>query len=262
MSRKALLLCPIGLSPPVVTEFYRYVREETEYYPKVVVLIGTREERVIGGMELSKYAIWSLDRKVEVIKYIVDYSDVYDVESTRDFMNTVFRGIIDGLKIDRDQDILINVAGGRKTMVVIATLSSMFIKPSRVYHVINRNVKVLNEKLEALSNRIIELGRIRSEAEKWEYFRRYRDEFMDLMYPPREDISVIEIPLLPYPGRYIELVARIVEKPVRVMDLEGYEEYIDALVEAGYIDISVRDGVEYVSPSDKLRLFREILVKI
>jgi len=259
--KKALIFSPIGLSPPVATEFYRYVREDTNYYPYRIILVGTREDRVIGGMEIIKYAIKEIDKKADIWNIYLDYTDVADQESAKDFMRIIFENLVRGIQDNPDSEILINIAGGRKSMVVISTILSLFIRPSKVYHVINRNIQILNEKLEALESLIKKFGEVDEDTRK-ELFKRYYDEIMDLMYPPKEDISIIEIPLLPYPKKYSEVIVRILEKPRKLGELKNYMEYIDELLDSKLLKIERIGGIDYITPTEALEIYKNILVRI
>ena len=254
------MVCPVGLSPPVVTEFFKYLREKTEYYPFKFILIGTKNEMVRGGIKIIKYSIWEVDKKIDIREVYVDYDDVDSQDAATDFISKLGNTLIDGLKDDPNARILINIAGGRKSMVVISTLIAQLIRPSRVYHVIHKDIKLYNEKLKRMENKIKLISRL-SGDESYNFFKKYYNEFMELMYPPIEDLSIMEIPLLPYPRKMIEVLIRVLKNPVEEDKLDLNKEEIDELISAGIIERRKLDDRIFIYPTKSLKMLENIIIK-
>jgi hypothetical protein len=201
------------------------------------------DDLVLGGMEIIDRAVKYIDPKVRIRRLIVNYPDIYDEESSRDFLKTVFTTLVNMVNSEDTDEIFINIAGGRKTMVVICTLTAMFIRPSRVFHVINKRVALYNDMLVRLENKIRMFSMMKTENEKNEYFSKHRDEFLRLLYPPLKDLSVIEIPLIPYPRDYIEVLVKVLEGSLSPEDVDKYRMYLSELERSGLIEKRrVREG--------------------
>ncbi len=198
----ATLVAPLGLSPPVVTEFVQWLMLNGADLRRVV-LMATREKDVLAGAKLVEVALRSRYPSLEVSEVLLDYQDVDDQDKAFDFLERVIE-VLEPLRAAGKTYLLIS--GGRKVMSVSLALVSQFL-PGEVYHVVMRDIKVINLKLEQLRAKIEELY----ESEDPLSYYRANEDLEELMFPALSEYEVIRLPTIPYPDHVLSEVKRALE---------------------------------------------------
>ncbi|MEM0268650.1 MAG: CRISPR-associated ring nuclease [Candidatus Korarchaeum sp.] len=197
----ATVIAPLGLSPPVVTEFVQWLELEG-IDVRDVILIETSERDVLAGAKLVKVALQLRYPRLRVGEVLLDYPDVDNQERAFDFMEKLVE-LVGSLERKR---VYLLISGGRKVMSVALALVSQFF-PSEVYHVVARDVKIANMELERLRPRVLELY----ESEDPLSYYEADEDLKRLMFPPASEYDVIRLPTIPYPDQVLSEVKRALE---------------------------------------------------
>lgn len=233
----------LGTTPQVVTEFVDYLyRTYSLRNVDEIICIGTSDKEVKGNFELIKTSL--MDRfKFRRIRYVeLPFSDPVKKE---DFYETV-KTILQNAK---GINSYYNISGGRKNMVVAAYLSAMLTN-SKVFHIINKEVKSYNVEFEMIKDKIQE---VISDSKK---YSEYKDEIERVLYPDPSTYEVIELPVIPISSFYIDLIKRIlssresdIESISGVMKIskEDIEKLIDDLNKSGIIQ-KLRGNKIHITP--------------
>ncbi|MCS7103187.1 MAG: CRISPR-associated ring nuclease [Candidatus Korarchaeum sp.] len=219
------VVAPLGLSPPVVTEFVQWL-ESNGIDIDSIVLVETNEVEVLAGAKLVKVALELRYPRLKVKELILGYPDVDDQERALDFLKEVSE-IVGSL---RPKKVYLLISGGRKAMSVAVALISQFF-PSEVYHVVSKNVKIVNLELERLRAKINELY----ESEDPQAYYRANEDLEKLMFPNLGDYKVIRIPTIPYPDQVLSEVRRALEG-TKVKDLSF--NIVPLLSEVGLVQLA------------------------
>jgi len=190
----------LGMSPPVITAFVKAFEGIRD-----VVVLTTKSEAVKQGFELVRVAMKMRYPDVRVHERELPFEDVTTTEENFQFMGIAARII----KVQREKygskRIYLNVSGGRKNMGITLSLLGQLMGVDGVFHVLTRDVGVVNVQLESLRKEIEELYNAESEEEKIEIYRRSERYFSSLMFP---DAEIVRIPTIPFPEYYVERIAR------------------------------------------------------
>ena len=197
MKRECIIICPLGLSPPIVTEFLDYTCEVLGYNVKRIFLIATKEEGIIKSVKFTEAAIKSKYPKIKVDVDYIDYADINTEDAVINYMKLILRKLrILRNKYD-DIDIFVNIAGGRKTMVMLTALAATLIGIPHIYHVIASDIKVFNENLERIRCDISEISKLDNLDKRVKEYISRKDKLDPIMYPPKESYKVIQLPIVP-----------------------------------------------------------------
>jgi len=202
---KSGVLAPLGTSPPVVTELLEYLFSLGERVLDVTVLI-TANSLVKVGAPLVKAAVGDRYPWVRVHVKSLPFSDVGSLEEYERFVVGAAGIMRDEFVEHRVSRLLINLAGGRKNMSSSLTLLAQLFDVASVFHIVHRDVKAFNAYLERVRRTIENVAE--AEDPKAEYAK-HREELEPLMYPPPEDYTVIEMPVMPIPRSMIRALARL-----------------------------------------------------
>ena len=144
-----------------------------------------------------------------------------------------------------------------KSMVVVSTLLSMFFRPTRVFHVVHRDISTVNPQLNNIMN-ILEM--IYSEKDirrKDEIYRRYRDRILRVILPPKDDYEVIELGLPLFPSLYTGFIRDILSgRAPKPDDKSRFFDYFTALKAADFVEED--DG--WIKPTDRLKTLKNIFL--
>jgi len=214
---KTAVIAPLGLSPPVVTAFVEGIGEKVSD----LVVLTTENEDVKAGYELIRIGMKIKYPKTRLHEEVLPFEDVNTTEDNLKFMSICAQII----KEERDkfgcERILLNVAGGRKNMCITLSLLGQIMAVDGVFHVVSREVKVVNQLLESLREDIRRIYKAEGEEEKIRIYKEKERYFNSLLFPDRRDYEIIRIPTLPYPRDYL---ARIVANVLQSIDSLSTEE--------------------------------------
>lgn len=214
---KTAVIAPLGLSPPVVTAFVEGIGEKVSD----LVVLTTENEDVKAGYELIRIGMKIKYPKTRLHEEVLPFEDVNTTEDNLKFMSICAKII----KEERDkfgcERILLNVAGGRKNMCITLSLLGQIMAVDGVFHVVSREVKVVNQLLESLREDIKRIYKAEGEEEKIRIYKEKERYFNSLLFPDRRDYEIIRIPTLPYPRDYL---ARIVANVLQSIDSLSTEE--------------------------------------
>jgi len=133
----ATLIASLGTSPMVVTETVDELKKQGRNVDRVVVLT-TRDPRV----EISYYAL-ALDFKwnysgIELERVELPFSDIRSQRDHDEFVR-IAKDVIRG-ELEKGRDVIVSVAGGRKTMGVGLYKAGIEVGVREFYHVIAEEV--------------------------------------------------------------------------------------------------------------------------
>lgn len=208
------ILATMGASPPVISELVDYL-ERTGVNVSKLVLLSTRE--VLSNSWFAGAAVRSRYKDVYVDVVRLGMDDVDSEEKMYKFMEDV----IDAFNRLRDYRIYLNVAGGRKEMGIILTIFGSLVGVSGIYHVITKDVKIWNVKLERLRDEIEVFGDDIPFEEKVNLYLGKRDVYDEVMFPPPSEYNVLSIPIIPYPRGVLESIKKI----LNVKTVSGVQAY-------------------------------------
>uniref|UniRef100_A0A7C4WIY1 CRISPR-associated protein Csx14 n=1 Tax=Geoglobus ahangari TaxID=113653 RepID=A0A7C4WIY1_9EURY len=214
---KTAVIAPLGFSPPVITSFLVGIGEKISD----LVLLTTENEEVKAGFELIRIGMSFRFPQTRIHEVVLPFEDVSTTEENLEFMSIcakVIREEREKYKCDR---ILLNVAGGRKNMCITLSLLGQLMAVDGVYHVVSRDVKVVNQLLESLREDIRRIYATESYEEKLRIYREKERYFNNLLFPSPNEFEIVRIPTLPYPKEYLQ---RILVNLVQNLDALTLEE--------------------------------------
>ena len=195
---KSCLLNPIGTSPMIVTELYRYLRN-VDPSLKDVIIIHTKNREVIQG---SKAAVASLLTHYEDVRVQLKELKTDDIENSDElyaFLETVIDIMIeerDKYKVDR---FYLNASGGRKIQTIALSIFAGILGISEVYNVIDKNVSNFNEYWELVKMNINEFEDANDPSRLKELYNKKRQEYDDLFYPDPNVLNFLKVPVVIMP---------------------------------------------------------------
>jgi len=196
---KTAVISPIGLSPPVITEFIDGIGEPVSD----VILFTTAHSQVTAGANLVRAGLAAKYHWIRVHQEELPYDDIVTDEQNFHFMkhaSAVFKEERDRYHCDR---IYLNVAGGRKNMCISLALLGQLLAADGVFHVVNTNVDIINQRLEKNRRLIARFGESTNHEDHLAIYEENRSELDSLLFPPRQSYQILRIPTLPYPADYL-----------------------------------------------------------
>ena len=247
MSRvKSSIVATLGVSPPVITEFLEYMIKLDEDITDMTILY-TSEVEVRESFKLAECAVRDRYPRVRVHGKMMSPPDITSTEDVYSFLDFGAKVLRDELVEHRVQRIYLNLSGGRKSMAVVLAILAQFFPVSGAYLVVARDVKTFNQNLERIRHEMAELAR---SPDPLEYYRARRELFEPVMYPPREEYEVVEIPAIPYPPATLR---KLLEIEAGEADLP--EELLERLKAVSLVSVTRRR----IYPTDNLRRVLRIL---
>lgn len=233
---RASAVTPMGLSPPVATEFARYLIESERAPLTDLTLIGTREPAVRASVLLASEALKSRYGRLRVHEAWLESDDIASREALEEYALTVAKVLAEQRAKHGANQVHVCISGGRKEAGVILYLLSQLAAVSSVIHVVMKDVQLYNVELEKVKDKL--LG-ILDAPNKAEYYARYKEEFDRVMYPPLSAYEAIKIPLLPYPSAVAFSIKRLLLKGKASMkELKLPTELLNSMALTGLIHVS------------------------
>jgi CRISPR-associated protein Csx14 len=195
---KTSVIAPLGLSPPVITAFIEHIGEISD-----VVILTTENEKIKHGFELIRIGSKLKYPRVRIHEVKLPFEDVYTTEQNLQFMAIAAKTIKDERETHKCDRVLLNIAGGRKNMCITLTLLGQILGVDGVYHVITKDVAIVNQRLESLREEIKRIYEARNDEEKVKVYREKERYFNGLLFPSKYEYEVVRIPTLPYPSSYL-----------------------------------------------------------
>ncbi|RLI78832.1 CRISPR-associated protein Csx14 [Archaeoglobales archaeon] len=203
---KTSVIAPLGLSPPVITAFIKGIAEPIND----VVVLTTDNEEVKKGYELVKIGLKIKYPRIRIHEIKLPFDDVYTTEQNLRFMAIAARTIKEEREVHRCDRIFLNIAGGRKNMCITLSLLGQLMGVDGVFHVVTKDVAIVNQMLESLREDIKRIYEAKDEEEKIKIYREKERYFNSLLFPAKSEYEIIRIPTLPYPADYlIKLVTAV-----------------------------------------------------
>ncbi|TDA27473.1 MAG: CRISPR-associated protein Csx14 [Archaeoglobi archaeon] len=213
---KTAVIAPLGLSPPVVTSFLIGIGEKVTD----LVLLTTESMDVRAGFELIKIGMSLKFPQTRVHEVVLPFEDVSTTEDNLKFMAICSKVIREEREKYGCEKILLNVAGGRKNMCITLSLLGQIMAVDGVYHVVSRDVKVVNQLLENLREDIRKIYDAKSDEEKLRIYREKERFFNSLLFPSPNEFEIVRIPTLPYPRDYLQRILVSLLQNMEALSLE------------------------------------------
>lgn len=195
---KSCLLNPIGTSPMIVTELYRYLRNVDQSLNDVII-IHTKNSEVIHGAKAAVASLLTNYDNVRVQLKELKTDDIENSEELNAFLETVIDLMIkerDEYKVDR---FYLNVSGGRKIQTIALSIFAGILGISEVYNVIDKNVKNYNERWELVKMDIYEFENANDPTTLKAIYNKKRVEYDELFYPDPNILNFLKVPVLIMP---------------------------------------------------------------
>jgi len=199
---KTAVIAPLGLSPPVITSFLVGIGEKITD----LVLLTTENETVKAGFELIRVGMSLRFPQTRIHEVVLPFEDVGTTEENLKFMSICAKVIREEREKYGCDRILLNVAGGRKNMCITLSLLGQLMAVDGVYHVVSKEVKVVNQLLESLREDISRLYSARTDEERLEIYKEKEKYFNSLLFPHLSEFEIVRIPTLPYPREYFQRI--------------------------------------------------------
>lgn len=225
---KTAVIAPIGLSPPVVTEFIDGIGEPVSD----VVLFTTSHPQVVAGANLARAALRTKFSWIRVHLNMLPFDDIATSEQNFHFMKVASSVIRREREKHHCDKIFLNVAGGRKNMCITLSLISQIMATDGVFHVINSNVDIINQRLEQSRGIISRFAQSEDISDHLALYAEHRERLEPIVFPDRQSYEIIRIPTLPYPGDYLGYLIQGMRE--RGAGLTGEDK--DLLVRHGLMD--------------------------
>jgi len=257
----------LGRTPAVATQFLSYLIDVANHDIGYLFLISTSDPIVYGGAKLVKKSIENRygDLIVNILK--TEAPDIDSEANLDSYINSLMGGLKNSiLSSYREVDLIhLCVAGGRKNMAIISTIYSMIVRPVILYHIINVRVDVTRNQMEGLEDYLVKLAKTEDPSREDEIYNvlvesrnRYGESIDDILYPPRNDVKVIEMYIPPYPRDYMDFIRYILSKPegYRVDDLKEIFRAADTYISSLVISKLVEIDSGYIKPTRNLLRFK------
>jgi CRISPR-associated protein Csx14 len=247
---KTSLITTLGTSPPVVTEFVRYMQEAEKTNATDLTIVTTQEKKVLEGLELVKQAI--KDRYPNLRQHIktLPIKDVATEEENYTFMKFMAQLLTEQQTIHRVDSTHLSLAGGRKDMSITAALLAQYLGVNGIYHIVMPNIDLVNMELEQLRPKITELA---NSQDKQAYYQQHKNIFEPLLYPPFHQYRVIKIPIIPYPKTILRKIHQLLAKPKTEKPPTGIPiDVIDGMAAAGLIRVTSKGTIYTLEHGQKI----------
>jgi len=196
---KTAVIAPLGMSPPVITAFVDGIGEQVTD----LVVMFTDNDEIKAGLELIKIGMYLKHSKTRIHEVLIPFEDVQTTEENLRFMSIAARVIREEREKYCCERILLNVAGGRKNMCITLSLLGQLMGVDGVFHVVSKEVSVVNQQLESLREDIRRIYLAKSKDEKIRIYNEKERYFNSLLFPAKSYYRILRIPTLPYPKSYL-----------------------------------------------------------
>jgi len=158
--------------------------------------------------------------QTRVHEVVLPFEDISTTEENLKFMSICAKVIKEERERYGCDRILLNVAGGRKNMCITLSLLGQLMAVDGVYHVVSRDVKVVNQLLEYLREDIRKIYDAKSDEEKLKIYREKERFFNSLLFPSPNEFEIVRIPTLPYPRDYLQRILVSLLQNMEALSLE------------------------------------------
>ena len=235
------VVAPMGLTPPVVTEFVQYVEDGLGQRVGRLVVVSTQEEEVRRGAKLVEVAVARRYPHIKFVEKVLPYRDVDSEESSYGTAKFFAELLANERSLPRVGAVYLCVAGGRKNEALVASLVAQMIGVSGIFHVVAKDVGLFNIKLERIRKDIEEFY---ESSDKRSFYEQRAELFDDVMFPPLSEYSVIKIPCIPYPQSVLSDVLYLLSTPRRALrEVSAGFDVVQGLAAMGLIRIRRRSIV-------------------
>ena len=195
---KSCLINPIGTSPMIVTELYKYLRN-TDNSLRDVVIFHTRSSDVIRG---SKVAAASLLYHYDSIRVHLEELKSDDIKNSSE-LNGFLETVIDSMLEERDkynvERFYLNATGGRKIQTIALSIFAGVLGISEVYNIVDVNIKNVNEYWEVTKSKTEEFDGCTDTEDLKSVYKKYEEEFDELFYPDPNVLNFMKVPVILMP---------------------------------------------------------------
>lgn len=231
---KASLVAPVGTTPPAVTEVLEHlVRTERERITDLVLLVSA-SELVRESAELVYSAVEVNHPKTRVHREDLDLPDTARVEQQGRFL-ALAASILRAQRVDHKVDrVYLNLAGGRKNMVLSLYLLGQLFAADAMFHVVCPDIDLFNDELERRRHEIKEHFMA---DDLTAYYLENREVFDSLLFPPPEKYEVMRIPFLPFPPHVLSPLGTVLKRdiPTPIAEVDVPQEYLRLLERCGLV---------------------------
>ncbi|HOV68574.1 MAG TPA: CRISPR-associated protein Csx14, partial [Methanoregulaceae archaeon] len=224
---KTAVLAPIGMSPPVITEFLDAINEPVSD----LVLFATEHPHVRAGVRFVQAGLATRYPWLRVHVEVLPFEDIASNDENFAFMSRAARMIRREREVYHCDRVYLNVAGGRKNMCISLCLLGQLMVVDGVFHLVSHNVSWINERLERFRHDIELFADVPDHEARILFEQRKRD-YEALLFPDRSTYELIRIPTLPYPSDYLGYLVRGMEEGTA--GLTGDDR--DMLIQHGLIE--------------------------
>ncbi len=197
---KTAVVAPLGMSPPVVSAFVDGIGEPISD----LVLITTNNPIVRAGARLLTTGLARRYPWLRVHIDLLPWDDIATGEQNFSFMSRAARIFREEREVHHCDTIYLNVSGGRKNMCMTLSLVGQILQADGVFHVVNHDISVINERLERFRSEIMAFGDADDPESCEQLYRQHEADFDHLLFPDRRTYEIIRIPTLPYPSDYLQ----------------------------------------------------------
>jgi CRISPR-associated protein Csx14 len=206
---KTAVIAPLGMSPPVVSTFIDGLDEPVSD----LVLLTTNNASVRAGARLLTTGLARRYPWLRVHTEMLPWDDIATEEQNFKFMSIAAKIFRKERDIHHCDAIYLNVSGGRKNMCMTLSLIGQILQADGVYHIVNRDISVINERLERFRSEIMGFADADDPQELEKLYEMHEADFDHLLFPDRRTYEIIRIPTLPYPVDYLQyLVEGMLER--------------------------------------------------
>jgi len=204
---KTAIIATLGLSPPVITSFIEGFNKKVND----LILLTTRDLRVKSSFELIRISLKLRYPDIYIHEVEIPFNDISTTNQNLEFMAICAKSIRKQREIYNTDRIYLNISGGRKNMCITLSLLGQLLAVDGVYHIVAKDIKIVNTELERLQREIQNLYKLDTDDDKIDYYKQYEKEFNDLLFPPKSQYDLIRIPTLPYPASYLSKILNIID---------------------------------------------------
>jgi len=247
---KNSLIAVLGFSPPVVTEFVKYMVEGEGLRVTDLTVVTTGEKQVLDGLRLVEASMRHRYPRIHLHEFRLPFEDVRSAEETYKFMELMGKLLHAQKTVHGVDSVHLCLAGGRKDMGITAALMAQYFGVNGVYHIVMPDVQVFNAELEKLRTDIEKLA---ASEDPIEYYKRHIDVFEPLMFPPLDRYVVIKIPLIPYPSSFLRKVFGLLKSDSVEAERAGIpSDVLAGLAAAGLVRVSSKGVIRPLEQGKRL----------
>lgn len=195
---KSCVINPIGTSPMIVTELFRYLRN-VDPGLRDVIIIHTKNKEVLKGAKIAKASLLANYSDVRVQLRETKTDDIGNEQELEMFLELV----IDTMATERDQfnvdKFYLNVTGGRKIQTISLSIFAGVLGISEVYNVIDRNVSSFNEFWEREKFDLDNFETINDNDQLVSEYEKKREILDGLFYPDPNVLNFLKVPVVVMP---------------------------------------------------------------